>query len=158
MPLDPRGLGERVFNRVVDRVRRQLGVEPVAPVAPVGEEPQPGVIDRVQQLVRQRLGLEPQVEQAPPYYGPPRSLEEVKQRIQQAGRQMPPVLLRMEYNGNYRDVEPYSYRYRDAEDPHIPLFYGYCHKDNQIEAFKLKKITDLQVTAQPFQPRWVVEF
>lgn len=64
----------------------------------------------------------------------------------------------MLYNGHWRDAEVYSYRYRDKDKPHQPLLYAYCRKDDQIEAFKLDKIQDIQLTDRPFNPRWVVEF
>ncbi len=159
MPLLPRGLSDQLFNRIRDRVRDQLGVETTAP-----RPDDPGLSSRIKQIVRERLGLDPtapmpeEVGAEPPYYGPPRSLEEVRQRIQEAGRNLPPLMLRMLYNNRWRNVEPYSFRWRDKDDPHIPLFYAYCHKDKQTEAFKLKKVQDLQVTNQPFQPRFVVEF
>jgi len=152
-----------VFDRLRNVVQQQIGVTPVAPVAPSSAEP-PGLIDRVTDTVRQYLNLSPELQQPQQQevpaiaQTPPASLQEVKHRIQLAGRQVPPVLLRMRYNNNWRDVEPYSFRYRDADDPHVPLLYAYCHKDNQIEAFKLKKITDLQVTSTPFVPQWDVEF
>lgn len=144
-----------LFERIRDRVRQELGG---------GDSGSFG--ERVRRLVRKRLSpTEDAAPEAPPeappeeppYRGPPRSLAEVNQRIQEAGRKR--VLLRMLYNGVWRDVEPYSYRYRDADDPHIPLLYGWCvTKDDQIEAYKLKKIEDLQVTNRPYNPRFVVEF
>ena len=160
MPLNPRGLGDRLFQRLRDRVRTQLSGTP--PATGEAGPADPGLSSRIRQHIRDRLRLEPLTtsEQSQPAaeQGPPRSLEEVRQRIQAAGRQMPPRLLRMFYNNHLRDVEPYSFRWRDRDDPHIPLFFGYCYKDKQIEAFKLKKIQDIQVTDQAFQPRWPVEF
>jgi hypothetical protein len=79
------------------------------------------------------------------------------QRIQEAGRHRPPVLLHALYHDHWRYLEPYSYRYRARDKPWIPLFYAYCHKDNQIEAFSLSKIQDLRVTETPFRPKWTVE-
>lgn len=168
MPLIPRGLTDSLFDRIRDRVRRELGVEPTAPTAGEPGTADPGFMSRIKQLVRERLGIEPAVRDAEPapggfgdqdvYYGPPKSLEDVKRRIQEAGRSQPPMLLRVFYNGQWRDLEPYSYRYQDKDDPHIPLFFAFCHKDQQIEAFKLKKIFDIQVTRRPYQPKWTVEF
>ena len=162
VPLIPTGLGRRLYDRVVNRVRRELGPD-TTETAMVPHKP--SLADRIKNVVRRVLNIEqptPALPGEPPepplYTGPPRTLEEVKQRIQEAGRQHPPVLLRALYNGRWRDLEPYSYRKRDRDDPHIPLLYAFCHKDNGIEAFKLKKFRDLQVTNRPFQPRWDVEF
>lgn len=159
-------------------------MQPGGQPAPTTPQQDPTFTSRIKQLVKEQLGLNqpnpfstqhpsnrapipgaapvaPAPDEAPAperVRGRPRSLEEIKQRIQEAGRQLPPVMIRMLYHNRWRDVEPYSYRYRDADDPHIPLFFGYCHKDDQIEAFKLKKIQDVQVTQQPFNARYVVEF
>ena len=64
----------------------------------------------------------------------------------------------MLYNDHWRDVEPYSYRFRDADTPHVPLLYGHCSRHNQIEAYKLRKIQDLQIKDEFFQPQYPVEF
>lgn len=101
--------------------------------------------------VFEELGIEsPQPQPAPT------TNAEKMLRIQTAGRRR--VLLNMQYNGVYRKVEPYSYRYRDKDNPNEPLFYAYCYKDQQIEAFKIRRIQDLQVTGEQFAPRWTVEF
>lgn len=174
MPLIPRGIGDAFFDRIKDRVRRELGVDPnAAPASPTS--PDPGLRSRIKQLVLDQLGLPPpgapppgtppppppppQPPQPPQYSGPPRSLAEVKERIQRAGRSRPPLLIRANYNGNYRDIEVYSYRFRDKDNPAIPLLYVYCHKDQQIESWKLLKIQDLQITERPYPAvRWDIEF
>ena len=135
MPLIPSGLSQALFERLKDRVKRELGLEPAGSAEPT--EP----------------GGKPVAE---PQSTPPSSNEEKKLRIQEAGRKR--VLLLMQYNGIYRHVEPYSYRFRDKDNANEPLLYAFCHKDQGIEAFKLRKITDLQVTDQPFSPRYPVEF
>jgi predicted DNA-binding transcriptional regulator YafY len=156
---------EGYFKRLKQRVERELGLEDSTSTPTTFE-------DRLREKVRKFLRLdEPSAAPSseppaapPPYYGKPRSLEEIKARLQAAGSRRPPVLVRMYYraedapSASWRDVEPYSYRYRAKEDPHVPLLYGYCHKDQQLEAFKLQRIEDLQVTNTPFQPRWRVEF
>ena len=63
------------------------------------------------------------------------------------------TLLFMKYNGNWRYVEPYSYRFKGEGR----LFYGFCMKDQHIESFRLEKIEDLQNTEMPYAPRWPVE-
>lgn len=174
MPLDPWGIASGTAGRIRDRIKNELGigVPSVAPtsappsMAPAGTGGWAGIKNRIKQelgIGQPQPGLPLAPGQPPPppkpaYSGPPRNLSEVKERIQKAGRSKPPMLVRMLYNGQWRDVSVFSYRYRDADDPHIPLLYGYCHKDNHIEAFKLKKIQDIQVTNRPFQPQWPVEF
>jgi hypothetical protein len=169
-PIDPWGLGQQLYDRIRERVQNEIGVQPVQPTSaePGAPGAPPDFMSRIKQLVKQQLGYgQPPGPPAPPgappaapeYQGPPRGLAEIKQRIQEAGRQQPPKLLKLLYNNQWRDVEVYSYRFRDADDPHIPLLYAFdVTKDNQIEAYKLKKIQDLQVTGRPYQPRWVVEF
>lgn len=161
MPKVPSGSGS-IVDRVRERVQRELNPGGTSNTPPPGPPADPAFLSRIRELTHQQVGTDPTQPPPPkapdPYQGPPRSLEEVKARIQAAGRQRPPKLLRMLYNGNWRDTEPYSFRWRDADDPQIPLFFGYCHKDDHIEAYKLKKIQDLQVTNRPFQERWVCEF
>jgi hypothetical protein len=148
-----------LFSRVRDRIRDELGFgprpltgpqSPTSPTLPTYQPPQPP-----QQHMPRPTPLI--------YRGPPRSLNEVMHRIQEAGRKR--VLLYANYqakDGNpiWRHMEPYSFRYRDSDSPWIPLVYCFCHKDteNQIEAFKLRRFHDLQVTDQPFTPKWPVEF
>lgn len=164
MPVIPRGLSDRMFNRIRQRVQDSLGAPSVQPVAPTRESVDTGLSSRIRQFVQDRLGLEPSPTetvsqtQAPVVSGPPTSLEEIKQRIQDAARRMPPLKLRALYNGAWRNLSPYSFRYRDADDPHIPLLYAYCDKDKQVECFKLKKFQDLQITAEPYVPQYPVEF
>lgn len=142
MPLIPRGLTEGLVERLKERVKRELEQRVVSPI---------------KERVRQELGIEepvPDPEHQP--HRRPVSIAEKMFRIQDAGRQR--VMLYMEYNGIYRYVEPYSYRYRDKDNPNQPLLFAYCHKDHGIEAFKLVKITDAVVTRRTFSPRWDVEF
>jgi hypothetical protein len=142
MPLIPRGLSPGLFERLKDRFKRELTERVVSPV---------------RERVERGLGVEPPEEEPPPTpHRPPTTNAEKMFRIQQAGQQG--VLLWMRYNGQYRNVEPYSYRYRDADYPSEPLFFGWCFKDKKIEAFKIRKIQDIQVTDTPFAPRWTVEF
>lgn len=124
-------------------------------------------IDRVRSLVQRDLPEEDP--SAPPpapvevarvrFQGPLAGLPDVMARVQFAARQVPPLLLNEVYHDTPRRSEPYSYRYRAKEEPHVPLLYVYCHKDHNIEAHKLQRIQDLQVTAQPFPAiRWPIEF
>lgn len=143
MPLIPRGLSPGLFERLKDRFQRELSERVVSPV---------------RERIERGLGITPPGEPppSPPAHRAPTTNAEKMFRIQTAGRLG--VLLWMRYNGQYRKVEPYSYRYRDADYPDEPLFFGWCDKDKQIEAFKIRKIQDIQVTEEPFEPRWTVEF
>lgn len=75
----------------------------------------------------------------------------VSDAISTAGRQR--VLLLLTYDGDTRHVEPYSYRDKGGRR----LFFGYCHKCNEINAFDPNKITHIEVTNIPFAPRWPIE-
>ena len=37
------------------------------------------------------------------------------------------------------------------------LLYAYCHKDAAIEAFRLDRFKNFQVTEIPFSPKWDIE-
>jgi hypothetical protein len=134
MPLIPRGLTKRLFERIKEVVKEQLLPVP-APAPKDAPTPEP---------------------EGPVDLGPPSSLEELKYRITFAGRNR--LIARMKYNGQWRDTEVYSYRMRDADDPKIPLLYAWCGKDRGIEAFKLKRIEDFQLTDRVYEARWPVEF
>lgn len=75
----------------------------------------------------------------------------IKYRIKYAGENQ--VLLYMLYNGQWRHVEPYSYRRRNGK----LFFYGYCRIHDVIHAFDMKKIKGAVVTDEPYTPRWPIE-
>jgi len=164
MPINPRGLTPGLVDRIRNQVRNIFA--PSAPNAPNAPEPgapqDPGFFSRIRDQAKSWLSK--RREEAPPFQGPPAGLNDIMARIQWAGRQNPPRMLRMSYQSKdspmpqWRNVEPYSYRYRAKEDPHIPLFFGYCHKDQGIEAYKLQRIADIQITDKPFAPKYEVEF
>lgn len=144
MPLIPSGLSRSLFERLKERSKQELN-RLTQPVQDLGQRLKTRVLDT--------LGVETQPAAPQP---PPATNAEKLLRIQMAGRNR--TMLNMQYNGVYRKVEPYSFRYRDKDEPHVPLFYAFCHKDRQIEAFKIRRIQDLQVTNEVFSPRWPVEF
>ena len=167
MPLVPTGLGRRWVNRVVDRVNQEMG-RPV--------EQAKSFYERVKQRTQDQLHVgptnvgpsmpweqavheptAPQEKEIPPQPPVAGNLQEIKSRIAAAGRRM--VMLRMKYHGHARNVEPYSIRDGRAADDG-DLFYGWCHKDNALESFRLDRIEDIQITNIPFTPRnnWPVEF
>jgi len=131
------------YERVKERTRDQLGLGPMD----VGPE-----------MPWEQAVQDPTVEPAeipqPPVAG---NIQEIKARIAAAGRRM--VMLRMKYHGQPRNVEPYSIRDGRASDGG-DLFYGWCHKDDALESFRLDRIEDIQITNLPFMPRngWPVEF
>lgn len=71
--------------------------------------------------------------------------------IRQAGRQR--TLLRFTYDAVTRSVEPYSFRERGGR----MLFFGYCLKCGEINAFDPAKMSGVVVTNTPFVPRWPIE-
>jgi hypothetical protein len=72
--------------------------------------------------------------------------------ILQSARQGTLVL--MLYNGNWRYIEPYSYRSRKNGTTDLMAF---CHRHQHIEAFKPGKIESAQMTEMSFKPRWPIE-
>jgi len=73
-----------------------------------------------------------------------------------AGRR---VIVRLSYpehgEGGITDymVEPYSYRSLGGN----LVFYGYDTSAGHIKAFRLDKIQNVQVTEEPYEPRWTIE-
>lgn len=78
----------------------------------------------------------------------PLSLAELQKRIKFCADHR--LQGRMLYHGNFRNVEPMSYRYRAREERFVPLLYAWCWKDRAVEAFKLQKVGAFQVTYQPY--------
>lgn len=64
------------------------------------------------------------------------------------------TLVLLLYNGNWRYIEPYSYRMRKNGSTDMMAF---CHRHQHIEAFKPHKIEAAQMTEMGFKPRWPVE-
>lgn len=148
MPLIPRGL----TPGFVDRIRRE-----------VTNLNAPGsVINRTLDRVRQRFQPTPEPP-APEEYpvavsAVPSSVADVEARIRWAGARW--RILRATYHDSARDLEPYSFRYRAAENQTVPLLYAYCHKDDATEAFRLDRFQALTITDRTYGPpgRWQNEF
>jgi predicted nucleotidyltransferase component of viral defense system len=64
------------------------------------------------------------------------------------------VCIRLIYSGESRLVEPYSFR---KSKDNAQLFYGYHREDSQMKCFRLDKFQGLDVTREPFTPRYRVE-
>jgi len=177
--------GPSLYKRIFDRTQQELGF----PRVPTPPEDERSFFRRVKDVIQKGFedvvpGSSPPVidtpdgpawvqphdqldmfpQEAPAFpqgpefaQRPPANEREVIDRINAAGARL--LLLRMKYNGHSRDVEPYSIRDGRAANGG-PLFYGWCHKDQQIEAFRLDRIEDLQIKDQKFAPRngWPVEF
>lgn len=62
-------------------------------------------------------------------------------------------LVSFKYDGRERVCEPYSLR--DGKDGQ--LFYGYDLKRDAIRAFKLSRMTDVEVSGSSFVPKYPVE-
>ena len=183
MPLIPRGLTPKFVDRLTDRLKRELGDRVDGLPESFSRE---DLSRRLKDKLREQLGLdwqegditdEPFRLEEPTIAGPPQGPDDVIHRLQVAMRQG--VYVHMRYHNVYRDVEPYSFRWRGIKEYHqeqykdpntgrartrttkvkdsYPLFYGWCTKDKGIEAFKIEKIQDLQVTKRHFNPRWPVE-
>jgi len=69
------------------------------------------------------------------------------------------VMIRMLYGGEWRFVEPYSFR----DKGHGRLFYGFCrahprHLDGHTASFKVERIQEVELALDhPYSPRWPVE-
>lgn len=127
MPLSPWGLSKGLIQRIKDRVQRALGDD--------GPDDD-ATPDRDTMLE-----------------GPGTDAPVIMYRIRYAARSR--TMLHMKYNNDFRYVEPYSFRYRSRGMQ--PLFYGYCHLHDTIEAYRIDRIQDVQTTDRPYNPRWTVE-
>lgn len=86
-----------------------------------------------------------------PYLFDPKS--GVRESIIDTGRMR--KLLRMRYHGKDRDIEPYSFRYKNG----IEYFYGFDRtRGNTIKSFFLHEVQSVTPLPQTFLPRWTVEF
>lgn len=156
MPLD-RNTFERIRQRVTQELRQQQQQAPQQPgvIAPPQQQPVAPVPSTFETTVRERakqiLTPEKADEPAPgyaQYEGPPETVGEALARIQYAGRNR--LVMKMLYHGKWRDVEPWSLRYRARANPTIPLVYMYDEKDSQFKAFLPQKMEDLQITGRHY--------
>lgn len=85
--------------------------------------------------------------------GPVEGVDQVMYRIRHAARTH--TLLYMKYNGSWRHVEPYSFRYRSAGMQ--PLFYAWCQLHDEIHSFRIDRIQDVHTTDRVYAPRFAVE-
>ena len=114
-----------------------------------------GFLDRLRERIKTYWSTDPdetpQVDRT--VLGPASGKNAIMHRIQTAARNK--VLLYMQYNNTWRHVEPYSYRYRSAGLQ--PLFFGHCVLHDEIHAFRIDRIQDVEVTDRPFTPRHTIE-
>lgn len=168
----PKGLTPAIFNRIKERVQKELGGIPTEDVKSPGDPGQQGqmssglwkkILDRAKDFVKGDEGKIAPGED--PNKKKPVSekldLPTIRGRIGQAGRLG--VLLLMKYNGVWRHVEPYSFRIKTSESKKgaaprkTEFFYGYCRLHDEIHSFRMEKIEGLYITDEKFTPRWVVE-
>jgi hypothetical protein len=131
MPVLPKNLPQTIRDRIWTEVQKRL-------------DPRRVIYDP--KLKRRRTDLDDLVDGASSVG--PLPLQELQRRIQLAGSNR--LQINCAYNGFIRRLEPYSYRYRDKDDPQIPLLYAWCWKDNAVEAFKIRRFTMMQVTRDPY--------
>jgi predicted nucleotidyltransferase component of viral defense system len=78
----------------------------------------------------------------------------IRESIIQAGRERKLLRLHYQQNGS-RDIEPYSFRYRNGRE----YFFGFDRtRGQQIKQFNLDRIIGVSIMPQVYEPRWVVEF
>jgi len=81
----------------------------------------------------------------------------IRESIIQAGRVR--QLIRIRYDGRDRDVEPYSFRYKNTKEGAAEYFYGFDRTRGQtVKSFFLHKIQGVSILPQKYIPRWYVEF
>lgn len=119
----------------------------------------PGLVDRIKNKVKEFWDgrsdeAEATPQEDPLLIGPGVDAPIIMYRIRAAAARQ--VLLYMKYNGEWRHVEPYSWRRRQAVG-NTPLLMGFCYLHSTIEAYKVDKIEDVQVTDRPFKPKWPIE-
>ena len=82
----------------------------------------------------------------------------IREAIIEAGKVR--QLVRMQYHGRTRDIEPYSFRFKVTKQGYgAEYFYGFDRtKDQSIKSFFLHQIQGASILPQQYIPRWVVEF
>jgi predicted nucleotidyltransferase component of viral defense system len=81
----------------------------------------------------------------------------IRESIIQAGKER--KLLRLRYENKDRDIEPYSFRFKNTSHGAYEYFYGFDRTRGQtIKSFFLHKIQSVSILPNTFQPRWIVEF
>lgn len=163
---------DQAIGRIEQRVRKELAPEVQAP--PLGgvtnpedaqgdEDIQPGFLSRIKNQVKQKV--KKQVVQLGPVQqrllDPQAPLDDatIKFRISYAGQNR--LLLFLNYGGQWRHVEPMSYRTSGKPDhpggPRTLRFYGWCLIHDQTHSFIPGKIKGLIVTDIPFTPKYPIE-
>lgn len=165
-----KGLGQGFFNRIKDRVTRELGGAPTQGVDDTGasqdEQMSPGLWSKILDRAKNLFQREQTPDQTPTPAKPPATERldppSIRVRIAQAGKMG--VLLLLKYNGVWRHVEPYSFRTRTvkpkskgAKPGRAEYFYGYCRLHDTIEAYRMERIEGIYITDETFHPRWVIE-
>lgn len=80
-----------------------------------------------------------------------------REAIIQAGKVR--QLIRMRYDGKERDIEPYSFRYKNTKKGYCEYFFGFDRtRGKHIKMFFLHKIEGVSIQPQRYEPRWLVEF
>lgn len=148
---------DQALQRAEQRIRQELSPE-VAPAAPGSdipeEEPLPGGLgERIRRVVREKAQNFPPIQNR--LLDPSATLDgpTIRYRIRYAGQNR--LLLLMMYHGQWRHVEPYSYRYRGKG--RALRFMGFCRMHDEIHSFNPNKIQGLTVTNETFSPRWPIE-
>ncbi|MBN2317055.1 MAG: nucleotidyl transferase AbiEii/AbiGii toxin family protein [Sedimentisphaerales bacterium] len=68
-------------------------------------------------------------------------------------------IIRMRYKKEDRDIEPYSFRFKNTKNGYNEYFFGFDRtRGNHIKMFFLHKIEGVSIYTQQYEPRWPVEF
>ncbi len=162
----PKGLTPAIFNRIRDRVQKELGGVPTEDIES-GAPGQQGqmtsklwtkILDRAKDFISGESAQDPSKKNP---ITEKLDVPTIRARIGQAGRLG--VLLLLKYNGVWRHCEPYSFRVRDLKTKKnqaprkAEFFFGYCRLHDEIHAFRMERIEGVYITDIKFTPRWVVE-
>lgn len=171
----PKGLGAGFFNRIKDRVTKELGN---MPTQGINEEVGLGdsssdhmspalwsrILDRAKNMLVDKLNGPHQPGQ-PSQTKKPESerldVPTIRNRISQAGRLG--VLLLVRYNGVIRHIEPYSFSTKTVKSKkkggvgaRREYFYGYCRLHDTIELYLLSKVEAIYITDDHYTARWPI--
>lgn len=159
-----KGLTPAVFNRIKDRVQRELGGVPTDdatnPVTGDQRQMSPAlwkrILERAKDVVQDKL--DPQSRSKSPKKPSNERLDvpTVKARFAEAGRLG--VMVLMNYNNVWRLVEPYSFRVKNKNGKTSEWLFGFCRLHETIEMYRPEKVQGINITDQKYSSRWTVEF
>ncbi len=156
--MPPKNFSSPLYQRIVDRVKREFGYDAPSPAPTTApnddgapQETLPaGLLDRIKERIRSVF--KPDMLKEPILPSGPVSPAAQKAMIKLAGKRR--VCLVVKYNSTWRLMEPYSFRRSSRGEPR---FFAFCLLHNKIHGIYLSRVQGMVVSNQPFVARWVVE-